>query len=1040
MAELELASEAAGLSGLDARAEEADPRELRLPSLARRFRLSPLEVDALICLIAAEYEPIVRTLERALQRELGRPWLELGTVAELLGLPTERVPELARALAPDAPLRRWALVHTDDPSSTEVPAVFTRVKIATRVAQYLIGQDFLPDGIRLCQPPRPLLTSSLVPAATHAALVQRLRRARRTKEPVTVEIVGVPGTGRRAFAEGLAHELGVALVIADFAEPSSYADRGAHRLDERIAVARREAALQGALLALVGWLPPSPEPMGNDDGSGAPPPEPVHRLPRAIERLILDANDVLFLIAEERESLLARVATSLVHVTIPFPTPGQRAALLESAIERLGARIDGELDTNTLTRRFALDPERIEVAARAAVELARERAAPGVRALGDEREPELVLRASDIQEACRHQLRHDLKSLAQRVTNAHAWSDLVIPVDVYHSLKEMSSYVRHAEHVYDDWGFGARHSLAQGVSALFAGPPGTGKTMCAGVMARELDMELFRVDLSRVVSKWIGETEKNLGKVFDEAERSNAIILFDEADSLFAKRTEVKSSVDRYANLEVNYLLQRMEAFGGVTILTTNFEDTIDPAFKRRLTFRMRFEKPDAEARAALWKKMLPQGRRARPGCRPGAARRALRAVGRQHPQRRGPRGLPRRRRRGPDRSAHVHARRRARGAGDGAARAQPAFHRRRDAGRGQAAHAHRHARAGAERRPRSRRGAAERGTRAHHAGHAPAPYELTMRLSLLLVAIASCANTSPRMRLSSSSPVGATWSFVVEDHARAAQLLVDGRPRVSGCERAGVHLRCELRGLFPGGHTVELRLAGSVLRRSALVGTTWPARPIFVRARDLAAVTGAASAAADGVLIPEGLEPVAMEELVEAAHKGGIRALVEAGPNSVSTSTLVERYALDGLVGAALNPSVARRFPEARPFAIGESLVETRGALGLGLALLAGRGAIIDSGGFPLLAVRRRHKALREGTATVLFDDGQRRAVRLAAGGDAITLVANASAEPWSPTVELPPVPIDLLGGPMTAKGPTVPPGELAAILASPDPDRTRY
>src|SRR5207237_4088761 len=137
-------------------------------------------------------------------------------------------------------------------------------------------------------------------------------------------------------------------------------------------------------------------------------------------------------------------------------------------------------------------------------------------------------------------------------------------------LREMIAYVRHAGQVYEQWGFGARHSRAMGGSALFAGPPGTGKTMCASVMARELDMELFRVDLSRVVSKWIGETEKNLGRVFDEAQRSNAIILFDEADSLFARRTDVKSSVDRYANLEVNYLLQRMEGFSGVTILTTN--------------------------------------------------------------------------------------------------------------------------------------------------------------------------------------------------------------------------------------------------------------------------------------------------------------------------------------------------------------------------------------------------------------------------------------------------------------------------------------
>jgi SpoVK/Ycf46/Vps4 family AAA+-type ATPase len=209
-------------------------------------------------------------------------------------------------------------------------------------------------------------------------------------------------------------------------------------------------------------------------------------------------------------------------------------------------------------------------------------------------------------EASRHQLQHDLKSLAVRVDKTYRWEDLVISVDGYHALIEMISYAKNAERVYEDWGFGAKHSVAGGISALFSGPPGTGKTMCAGVIARELDMELFRVDLSRVVSKWIGETEKNLARVFDEAQRSNAVVLFDEADSLFAKRTEVKSSVDRYANLEVNFLLQRMETFNGITVLTTNFEDTIDSAFKRRLTFRIRFEKPDAEARGALWEKMFP--------------------------------------------------------------------------------------------------------------------------------------------------------------------------------------------------------------------------------------------------------------------------------------------------------------------------------------------------------------------------------------------------------------------------------------------------
>ena len=337
---------------------------------------------------------------------------------------------------------------------------------------------------------------------------------------------------------------------------------------------------------------------------------------------------------------------------------------------------------------------------------------------------------------------------------------------------------------------------------------------------------------------------------------------------------------------------------------------------------------------------------------------------------------------------------------------------------------------------------------------------------SALGLAASGCADNGPSMRLYSSSPAGATWSLVVEDRARAGQLLIDGRPRFGGCDRAGVMLRCELRGMFPGGHTVELRLAGRVLRRSAVLGGGVPERAILVRARDLATVAGAAHAAADGVAIPEGLEPLAFEELVEAAHKAGIRAFIEAAPahpDDATISAAIERYALDGAVGATIAPGVARRFPQAKAMQIdrdgsslfashranplplatlvkGTGLLDTQGALQLSLAMAAGRAAITDGGGFALMSLRRRHKALREGTATALVDDGLRRAIRMAAGGDAVTLVQNAGAEAWTPTIELPPVPIDLLGGPMSPTGPTVPPGDVAAILASPDPDRTRY
>jgi SpoVK/Ycf46/Vps4 family AAA+-type ATPase len=206
----------------------------------------------------------------------------------------------------------------------------------------------------------------------------------------------------------------------------------------------------------------------------------------------------------------------------------------------------------------------------------------------------------------RQHLENRLGSTANRVTRLASWADIVLPEDITDSLLELTARVRHRKQVYEQWGFDRSMTTSRGITALFQGSPGTGKTMVAGVIARDLGLELYRVDVSRITSKWIGETEKNLGSLFDAAEDGQVLLLFDEADSLFAKRTEVKTSVDRYANMEVNYLLQRLDSFEGIAILTTNFGNAIDPAFKRRLTYRMTFPFPDEEMREQLWKSLIP--------------------------------------------------------------------------------------------------------------------------------------------------------------------------------------------------------------------------------------------------------------------------------------------------------------------------------------------------------------------------------------------------------------------------------------------------
>jgi SpoVK/Ycf46/Vps4 family AAA+-type ATPase len=200
-----------------------------------------------------------------------------------------------------------------------------------------------------------------------------------------------------------------------------------------------------------------------------------------------------------------------------------------------------------------------------------------------------------------------LDDVARRIEPQAGWNDLVVQPETRTTLEALAGHVRHRAQVYDHWGFGERSNRGLGTGALFAGPSGTGKTLAAEILAREASLDLYHIDLSQIVNKYVGETEKNLRRVFDAAEDSGAVLLFDEADSLFGKRGDVEKGTDRYANIEVSYLLQRMEAYRGVAILTTNQREAIDNAFLRRLRFVVAFTFPDASLRAELWQRAFPR-------------------------------------------------------------------------------------------------------------------------------------------------------------------------------------------------------------------------------------------------------------------------------------------------------------------------------------------------------------------------------------------------------------------------------------------------
>ncbi len=283
----------------------------------------------------------------------------------------------------------------------------------------------------------------------------------------------------------------------------------------------------------------------------------------------------------------------VIVIEMGQPTHAQRARLWHEA---LGCGTDE--DAQRLANQYPLAPALIVRAAQAA----------NARAAGRELEP------ADIYAGIKTVLDDGLGMYARRVTITQTWDDIVLPADQAESIAELIARVRGRHKVYEQWGFGAKVGRGLGVSALFSGPPGTGKTMVAGLIAKELGLELYQVDMAKVVSKFIGETEKNLAALFDAAEAGHAILLFDEADSLFGKRTDVKTSNDRFANLETNYLLQRLETFTGICLLTSNHESNMDPAFQRRLSLHLRFELPDVEERAQLWRAVIPADAPVAPG------------------------------------------------------------------------------------------------------------------------------------------------------------------------------------------------------------------------------------------------------------------------------------------------------------------------------------------------------------------------------------------------------------------------------------------
>jgi hypothetical protein len=498
---------------------------------------------------------------------------DAGFLIDLLALDPGWEAELCAELAEQAPLRRFRLLKLAQARgwSPEGPLFARPAAVPERVVDWMKGAVAF-DRDRYGVVAQARAGGAGGPDLDGARLARALFREHDGRRlPLLVQ--GPSSSGKASALAAAAERRGLATLEVDL-EAVALSERPVELLHDLV----REARLQEALLVLR---------RGDLLGDGKP------ELRAAVQAALSDGGVWCALTsrAAPPEVLRRLPGAHLVHQALPPRTEQLRLwqLALPADVERAA-----DLDPAEVVQRYNLTPgDILEAGAQAC---ARAELSGAGRAVS----------LDDVVTAVRGRLSHRLGEVAELVTTSLGWDDLVLRDELLDRIEEMVSAVRWKAQVMDGWGFARKVTYGRALSALFSGPPGTGKTMVATLVAKELGLELFRVDLSRVVSKWVGETEKNLGRAFEEAERSQAILLFDEADALFARRTDVKSSNDRYANLEVNYLLQRLESFEGIVLLTTNNATSIDDAFRRRLRFRIDFAAPDADEREALWRAMLP--------------------------------------------------------------------------------------------------------------------------------------------------------------------------------------------------------------------------------------------------------------------------------------------------------------------------------------------------------------------------------------------------------------------------------------------------
>jgi ATPase family protein associated with various cellular activities (AAA)/winged helix domain-containing protein len=547
---------------LNAAAAKMDPPPA-LHALSAQFGLSRFEEHLLLLCSAVEMDTRIASLCARAQNDAMRPYPTFALALNLFDEPSWDVRSPMRAL------RYFSLIEINQPGSQ--PLLTSPLRADERVVDYLKDLHYLDDRLAsLLMPLRIAEPQAELPPSQQAAVDTILRRwmARPDQPLPIIQLLGPDSSSKRIIAWQAARSLNRSL----YHLPAEMIPTQAAELETLARFWFRESLLAPVALYLE----------VQDAGEGA---ETLSKLP--LLKQLLNRSDGFFFI--DTRDVMPGFHKPTLTLDISKPTPLEQQSAWAAA---LGDAASGA--PASLASQFNLNLATIQQIAKTALEETGEN--------GDDQKPLI----ESLWQACLVSARPQMDLLAQRIIAKATWQDIVVPEHELNLLKQIAHQVGHRSTVYEDWGFRNKMNRGLGINALFAGDSGTGKTMAAEVIANDLQLNLYRIDLSAVVSKYIGQTEKNLRRLFDAAEDGGAILFFDEADAIFGKRSEVKDSHDRYANIEINYLLQRMEAYSGLAILATNMKSALDTAFMRRLRFIVNFPFPGPEQRKEIWLKVFP--------------------------------------------------------------------------------------------------------------------------------------------------------------------------------------------------------------------------------------------------------------------------------------------------------------------------------------------------------------------------------------------------------------------------------------------------